>query len=170
MASHAALASVISEYATIERLPTSTGERRVAYALVDRLRRLGCAADVEPVPATSSYALPIGLLSATGVAAGLMAGRGARLAGTVAAGLAAAAIADDVAGGRRLFRRAVIPRRTAYNVVASAGDPHAERTVVVLAHHDAAPSGVFFDQRATRWLAAKYPRLPATGKTNPPLW
>src|SRR2546423_5432607 len=128
MASHAALASVISEYATIERLPTSTGERRVAYALVDRLRRLGCAADVEPVPATSSYALPIGLLSATGVAAGLMAGRGARLAGTVAAGLAAAAIADDVAGGRRPVPPARLPRRTAYHLVGRARHPPPQPT------------------------------------------
>jgi hypothetical protein len=167
---HAALAAVIAEYAAVARLPTSAGERTVAYALVDRLRRLGCEADVEEVPATSSYALPIGLLSGAGVAAGLLAGRGARLAGTTVAALAAAAIADDVAGGRRLFRQAVIPRRTAYNVVARAGDPDAERTVVVLAHHDAAPSGVVFDQRATRWLATTYPQMLGRLKTNPPLW
>jgi hypothetical protein len=56
--------------------------------------------------------------------------------------LAAAAVADDVAGGLRLFRRVAVPRRQAYNVVAEAGEASADRTMVVLAHHDAAPSGI----------------------------
>jgi acetylornithine deacetylase/succinyl-diaminopimelate desuccinylase-like protein len=165
-----ALDEVITEYAAVARLPTSAGERQVAHALATRLTDLGCAATVEEEPAHSSYAVPIGALSALGVAAGFAAGRGARLAGTVGGTLAAAAIADDVAGGDRLFRRVFVPRRTAYNVVARCGDPDAARTVVVLAHHDAAPGGAVFDQRFTRWLAARYPDVLARAKTNPPLW
>jgi hypothetical protein len=171
--SHGALAAIINEYASIARLPTSAGERRVAYALADRMRAVGCEAEVEAVPATSSYALPIGLLSAAAVAAGVVAGRvGGWTRQLAAAGavLAAAAIGDDVAGGRRIFRRAVMPRRRAYNVVGRLGDATSERTVVVLAHHDAAPSGVVFDQRATRWLVRRFPDALQRFKTNPPLW
>jgi Peptidase family M28 len=51
---------------------------------------------------------------------------------------------DDVGHGRRWFRRALLPYRPTWNVVASAGDPDAERTVVVVAHHDAAHSGLVF--------------------------
>ena len=70
---HGALAAIINEYALIARLPTSAGERRVAYALADRMRAVGCEAEVEAVAATSSYAVPIGLLSAVAVAAGVSA-------------------------------------------------------------------------------------------------
>jgi len=63
--------------------------------------------------------------------------------------LAAAGIADDVASGPRVLRRRLRRRRT-WNVVAEAGDPSSERTLVVLAHHDAAPSGVIFDPRSSR--------------------
>lgn len=166
----AAIAAVIGEYAPIERLPTSDGERRVAYALAERFRATGADAAVEPVPATASYALPIGLLSAAALAAGLLARRGHRVVATATAALATAAIVDDVTGGNRLFRRAVIPHGHAYNVVASIGDAGAARTVVVLAHHDAAPSGVVFDQHGSRWIAARFPRLIENAKTNPPLW
>jgi hypothetical protein len=38
----------------------------------------------------------------------------------------------------------VLPKRTTYNVVCELGDPDAERTVVVVAHHDSAHSGLVF--------------------------
>jgi Peptidase family M28 len=164
-----AIAEVLVEYAMIERLPTSPGEQAVAASLAARLRTLGLPARVEPTPATSSYALPIGLLSGIGAAAGVITGLN-RWVGAVLAVLAAVAIADDVAGGRRWFRRVAVPRRHAYNVVAETGDPRAERTVVVLAHHDAAPSGVIFDQRPLRWIACHLPKLIAMARTSPPVW
>ena len=52
-------------------------------------------------------------------------------------------IADDVDCGRHLLRRA-LPKRTSANVLAWAGDPGAERTVVLVAHHDAARTGLLF--------------------------
>ncbi len=166
---------VIRAYADIPRLPTSPGERLVAVALAERLCRLGCQATVEPVSATSSYALPIGVLSAAGLGAGIVAGYGARTplarwgAAAVAA-MASAAIVDDVTGGAHWFRRLAIAHRQAYNVVAYGGDRSASRTVVVLAHHDAAPSGMVFDQRVVRWIARRFPRVIAAAKTSPPVW
>jgi hypothetical protein len=58
----------------------------------------------------------------------------------------------------------------AYNVVAEAGDPAATRTLVVLAHHDAAPSGYVFDQTVTDWLAKNRPDIVEAMRSNPPLW
>jgi acetylornithine deacetylase/succinyl-diaminopimelate desuccinylase-like protein len=130
---------------------------------------MGISAQVEPTPATSSYALPTGLLTAIGTAAGAFAGVN-RWAAAVVALLAAAAITDDVAGGRRWFRRIAIPRRHAHNLVAEAGDAKADRTVVILAHHDAAPSGVIFDQRPLRWIARHFPKLIQRTRTSPPAW
>lgn len=164
-----AIAEVITAYSVIERLPTSPGEEAVATSLVSRYRALGLPARVEPSPATSSYALPIGMLSTIGGVAGAVAGVN-RWAAAAVAVLAAAAIADDVAGGRRWFRRVAIPRRYAYNVVAEGGDPSADRTIVILAHHDAAPSGVVFDQRPLRWIARHLPNLIEMAKTSPPTW
>jgi len=55
----------------------------------------------------------------------------------------AAGIADDFPPGQRRLRR-VLPRRTTYNVVCETGDPEAERTIVLIAHHDSAHSGIVF--------------------------
>lgn len=163
------IGQVIAEYAAVPRLPTSAGEHQVADALCARLRDIGLETRVEAVPATASYARPMGLLCAVGVlAAGLAVFT--RPAATILALLAAAAIVDDATGGWRWFRRVVMPRRSAYNVIAHAGDPHAVPTVVLLAHHDAAPGGVVFDQRLLRWLARHWPALMARIKTSPPTW
>ena len=40
--------------------------------------------------------------------------------------------------------RRPLPRRTTYNVLCELGDPDAERTIVVIAHHDSAHSGLVF--------------------------
>lgn len=40
--------------------------------------------------------------------------------------------------------RRLLPRRTTYNVVCEVGDLEAERTIVLIAHHDAAHSGLVF--------------------------
>jgi len=160
---------IINAYVGIQRLPTSAGEQTVAESLAARYRALALDARVETCLATSSYALPIGLLSAIGAVAGALTGVN-RWAAAALAFLTAAAIADDAAGGHRWFRRTAIPHKLAYNMVAEAGDPAARRTVVVLAHHDAAPSGVVFNQRPVRWIARRFPRFIAAAKTNPPTW
>ena len=78
----------------------------------------------------------------SGALAGLLGGR-ARIASAALAAGAAALMADDVESGAHLLRR-VLPRRTTTNVLAWAGDPHARETLVLVAHHDAAHTGLLF--------------------------
>jgi peptidase M28-like protein len=164
------LFSVIDSLAGIPRLPTSPGEHRAAALIRDDLARAGCRATVEAERAYSSYAVPIGLLCAASVIAGGAAARGHRPAAAVVAGLAALGIADDVSGWRMAFRRWFLTPRTAHNVVAVTGDETAATTLVVLAHHDAAPSGVAFDQRVHHWVQRRWPALIEAARSNPPLW
>ncbi|HWC84898.1 MAG TPA: M28 family peptidase [Solirubrobacteraceae bacterium] len=70
--------------------------------------------------------------------------RPARALAALAAGASAAALWDDLGHGRRWFRRALLPHRSTWNVVAWSGDATAPRTVAFLAHHDAAHSGLVF--------------------------
>lgn len=166
------LRSVIEELAGIERAPASSGEREAAHIIAGRFQALGLRVEVEDEAAFGSYAWPAGFASAAATAAGLAARRGGfgRLFGVAAGTLAAAGIADDISLGRQAIRRLVSPRRTTCNVVGYAGDPDAPRTLVVMAHHDAAPSGLIFDQRLARWFAARYPGAVEQMTENPPLW
>jgi len=164
------LREVVEELAPIPRLPTSPGERQAARLVRDRLAAFGARASVEEVPARASYAWPIGLLCAVAAGSALAALRGHRVLGTVGGALAAAGIVDDITGRWLVCRRTLARRRTAYNVVAELGDPAAPRVLCVLAHHDAAPSGVVFQQVAQEWLAAHRPDLIDRMTSNPPLW
>lgn len=67
------------------------------------------------------------------------------------------------------MRRAT-PAKPTQNVVAVTGDPDAERTLVVLAHHDAAWSGVIFDDRFQHWLGRQVPGVFERMNTSFPLW
>ncbi|HEU5159344.1 MAG TPA: M28 family peptidase [Streptosporangiaceae bacterium] len=164
---HADLRTTIESLAPIDRLPCSDGEREAAYLIAARLRELGCAARVEAEQAYASYARPVGALSALAAASGLL---GGRIAGAAGAAVAAAGLADEISYGRQYARRLVSPRRTAHNVVAEIGDPAAARTLVVTAHHDAAPTGAIFDQRLERWFVRRHPEIVARMTENPPLW
>jgi hypothetical protein len=162
--------SVIEELAPIPRLPTSKGEQAAAYVIRDRLKDHGCRAEVEAVRAYSSYAYPIGLLSTVGVLSAVASLRGHRLWGAIGGAAATAGIIDDITGTAMVCRRMAMRPRTTYNVVAETGDLAASRTLVVLAHHDAAPSGYVFDPSLTDWLADRRPDLVEAMKSNPPLW
>jgi acetylornithine deacetylase/succinyl-diaminopimelate desuccinylase-like protein len=132
---------VVRELASQERPSASDGERRAAEWLADELRSAGCRdVRVEEERAHGGYWWPLGLLNA-GSALGALFGRApAALVG----GSAAAAVYDDVGGGRLWFRRRTLPHRPTWNVLAELGDPDARRTVVFIAHHDAAHSGLVF--------------------------
>lgn len=164
------LRSVIERLAVLPRLPTSEGERRAALMICEDLARFGCRVGIEETPAYSSYAWPIGLMCAGSAAASLVAGRGHAVLGAAGAGLALAGIIDDISGWRMAFRRLLLRPRTAYNVVAITGDLAARRTLVVLAHHDAAPSGFVFRQVLEEWLATHRPDIIEAMRTNPPVW
>lgn len=164
-----ALRATIEELAAIQRLPCSPGEREAAHLIAHRLRMLGCLAQVEEETAFGSYAWPVGALAGLGVAAGL-AGARSRALGALGGAVAAFGLADEISYGRQLARKVVSPRRTACNVVAELGDPGARRTLVVMAHHDAAPSGTIFDQTFERWFVRRFPQIADRLTENPPLW
>ena len=140
--------NAVRELAEIDRPSASEGERRAAERIAEWLAATGCRVQVQRELAHGGYWWPIGLANASAVAAaGLALRRHTAVARTVAvgvAGLAAAALWDDLGHGRRWFRRAVLPRRPTWNVIAEAGDPDAPRTVALVAHHDAAHSGLVF--------------------------
>jgi hypothetical protein len=137
----------IFELAGMQRPSASEGERIAAESIAGHLRELGCEAAVEQERAHGGYWWPIGLANGVAAVAALAALRGlrpcARLGTALVAGAAAAGLWDDLGQGRRWIRR-LLPSRPTYNVVARAGDPDAERTIVVVAHHDAAHSGLVF--------------------------
>jgi Peptidase family M28 len=168
----AVLRATVEELAAIERAPASPGEREAAHIIAGRMQALGLRAEVEDEAAFGSYAWPAGIASAAAAGAGLAArrGRAGRLIGFAGGALAAAGIVDEISLGRQVIRRLTSPRRTTCNVVGYTGDIDATRTLVVMAHHDAAPSGAVFDQRLIRWLAARYPDVVERMTENPPLW
>ena len=147
---------VIRELASYERGSASAGERRAAEWLAGELRAAGCReVRVEKERAHGGYWWPLGLLNA---ASGLAALAG-RLPAAVVGAFASAAVYDDVSGGRLWFRRRLLPHRPTWNVVAELGDPEAPRTVVYVAHHDAAHSGLIFHPALPRIGMRLAPRL-----------
>src|SRR5215218_3646482 len=147
----ARLRVTVEHLAAIDRPPASAGERRAAEWIRDQLEGLGVPARIEGERSVGSMPLPLGLLSAAGVVAGL-AGRPAGLLGL----LAAAGIVDDVSGGPHVFRRLLRHRRT-WNVTGTAGDPEAADTLVFVAHHDAANGGLIFRPELNRLVADAFP-------------
>lgn len=168
---HPALREVIERLAPLERAPGSPGEAQAADWIALRLRAAGCEAEVEPAEYHDGYAKPIGTLAALTTLAGLIAMRPrGRLAGGALAALTGAAIADDVANTHRVVRRQLTRALPTQNVVAITGDRNAERTLVVMAHHDAASTGLIFDARFQAWLAHEFPGLVERLDTSFPLW
>jgi Zn-dependent M28 family amino/carboxypeptidase len=165
------LREVVEALAPLERRAGSAGEEQAARWIAERLRGLGCEAQVDEEQFLDGYAKVIGTLAAAGAVAGA-AGLTKRLRklGAAAAALVTAAIADDVSNGPRVFRRLSTPPRPTWNVVAQCGDPAAERTLVVLAHHDAAPTGAIFDDTAQVWFGETFPGIIERMDTSLPLW
>ncbi len=127
----------------IHRPSASEGERRAAEWIVGRFAELGAEARIEAEPAHGTYWWPLGIGAALGALAGLLGLRGRRLLGALLGAVGAAGIADDFPPGKRRLRLP-LPTRTAYNVVCELGPADAERTMVIVAHHDAARSGLIF--------------------------
>jgi hypothetical protein len=156
----------LEELERIERPSASDGERQAAEWLVGHLSELGAEARIEAEDAHGTYWWPLGIGAALGAIGAIAALRGRRLLGTLLGAIGAAGIADDFPPGKRRMRR-LLPRRTTYNVVCELGDPQAERTVVLISHHDAAHSGLVFHP-AIPELAARYGLTEKTD-TSPPL-
>jgi len=156
----------LEELERIERPSASDGERQAAEWLVAQFAELGAEARIEAEDAHGTYWWPLGIGAGLGALGALAALRGRRLIGALLGAVGAAGMADDFPPGKRRLRR-FLPRRTTYNVVCELGDPQAERTVVLISHHDSAHSGLVFHP-AIPDLAA---RLGLTEKTDtsPPL-
>jgi hypothetical protein len=163
------LRDVVERLAPLQRNPGSEGEREAAEWIAERLRAAGADARIEAEEVSSTFYLPIGLLSAVGAAGGVAALLGARRLGAAAGAAAAAGLWEDLTGGSRRPARRLLPRATIRNVVAEAGNRAAQRTLVIVAHHDAARTSFIFDETLPRALITHLPNLAARLDRWPPL-
>ena len=162
---------MVEALAPIERGPGSPGEAEAAEWIAERLRSCGCQTTVEGEEFLDGYAAPMRDMAAAATVGALLGlTRRGRRAGALLAGLAAAGMAEDTSNGPRFYRRCSGRQAQTQNVVAMAGDPQAERTLVVLAHHDAAPTGFIFDDRLQSAFGERFPGLLERRDTSLPLW
>ncbi len=166
------LRQAIAHLAAIDRPSASPGEQEAAQWIAAQLAEFGCSVQVEEERAHGGYWFPLGVPNALAGAAGLLARRGDRRGRALAAlvgAFAAAAIWDDVGGGRLWFRRRFLPSRPTWNVVAETGDLQAERALVFVAHHDAAHWGLLFHPGVLPLVDRLFPGLLQRTNTSPPL-
>jgi Peptidase family M28 len=133
----------LEELEQIYRPSASEGERRAAEWIVERFAEVGAEARIEAEPAHGTYWLPLGLGAILGALAGFLGLRGRRWLGAIVGAIGAAGIADDFPPGQRRLRKPLATRTTC-NVLCEFGPAEAERTMVIVAHHDAAHSGLIF--------------------------
>ena len=172
MADRTHLRQAIAHLATIDRPSASPGEHEAAQWIAAQLAEFGCSVRVEQERAHGGYWFPLGVPNALAGVAGLLARRGRRHSRALAAAagaFAAAAIWDDVGGGKLWFRRRFLPSRPTWNVVAETGDHSADRTLVFVAHHDAAHWGLLFHPGVLPLVDRLFPGLLARTNTSPPL-
>jgi hypothetical protein len=150
----------------MDRPSASEGEREAAFWLADALRAEGATVTVERERAHGGYWWPLGLLAGI---AGVASWRGGRLAAAAAGAFAAAGIADDISGGRQWFRRTFLPLRDTHNVIATVGDPDAEHTLLLIAHHDAAHWSVVFHPGVGPFIGDRWPKLLELSDETPPV-
>ncbi|HUA04347.1 MAG TPA: M28 family peptidase [Solirubrobacteraceae bacterium] len=165
--------SAIRELASFDRPSASEGERRGAELIAERLRELGCRVSIEEERAHGGYWWPIGIVNAAAAAGAVITLRHrrgmTRALTALLAGVGAAALWDDLGHGRRWFRKALLPHRPTWNVVGEMGDANAARTVVFIAHHDAAHSGLIFHPILPRIPLKLAPGLHARSNRSFPL-
>ena len=160
------LEDAVRHLAAMDRPSASPGERAAQEWVADRLREEGCDVALETEPAHGTYWVPLGVLAAIAGIASLKAPRPVALAAGV---FAAAGIADDISGGRLWFRRRFLPMGETTNVVAQAGDPSGTRTVVVVAHTDAAHWSLIFHPGLSHAIGDRWPQLIERAHTTPPV-
>jgi hypothetical protein len=163
----------LDELCAFERESASEGELRAAEWLAGALQDEGVRdVRVEEEPeANGTFWWSIGLLAGAGAVAGLAARRGgpaSRLLAAATGAAAAALIADELPPGRRRFRR-MLPARSCHHVLGELGPRDAERTIVLMAHHDAAHTAFFFNPAITEAVGASAPWVFEQNDTSPPL-
>jgi len=152
------LHSIRHDVASLSELTRSSaraGERTSAEWLLDRLGELEIVeAEVEPYRYQSTYALAHGLHNAAGIAASALGGsRGALLA-------AATLYSYEMeVSGARQWLRGLLPGGDGANVLARVRAGGRRRaTLVLVAHHDAANTGLIWSQAAVRAGGARHLR------------
>ena len=169
-AGEAGARELIETLARLERLPCSPGEREAAGWIARRLAAVGCEVSLEEEPAYGRYASTIAGLGVAGATASALCIAGRRPAALLISLAGLAAVVDEAQNGPRLLRRALHRRRTTVNVVARLAEPDAKRTLVVLAHHDAHPTGRIYDQSLLIAAHRHVPGLLARIRTSLPQW
>jgi hypothetical protein len=160
---------LLTELCSFDRETASAGEREAAEWVVARLAEHGATgARIEEERGHHTFWWPLGLTSAAGLLAGLRGMRGRSLA-AAALGAAAAWAALDETPPRRRRLRSVLPPSTATNVVATMGPADARRTIVLVAHHDAAHSGLVFHPGVPDTIERVFPKFFEAANTSPPL-
>jgi hypothetical protein len=134
------------------------------------MRSYGCEVEVDEERAYGHFWRPLFALNTLGFAAGVLIRRGRRRLGRALAVAAALGFADEVALGPYVTRRLVYRPGTTTNVVGTTGDRSADRTLVLLAHHDAARTGFMFSQEPQKWVWRNFPDYVATHDTSAPAW
>jgi len=134
----------VESLSAMRRSSLREGERESASWLAGRLREIGIAeVQIEPYAYQQSYALAHGVHNAAGLAA-------CALGGAVGAALAAGTLwsyEHEVSGARQWVRR-LLPRSEGANVIARIPAARRSRgTLVLLAHHDSANTGLVWDPR-----------------------
>lgn len=157
---------LIGELTAFERPSASDGERRAAQIIAAQLESEGCKSEVEREQAHGTYWWPLGILT---LVCGLAAVKGSRLVRTVIGAFTAAALADDISGGSQWFRRAALPQRDTWNVVAEAGDRGGAQTIVFVAHHDAANWSLLFAPQIPEFFGEHFPKQLERSQTTPPI-
>jgi hypothetical protein len=145
----------VESLSQLRRSSARTGERASAEWLLRRVRGLGVAdAKIQPYRYQETYALAHGLHDAAGIAASAIGGlRGGALA---AATLCSYQL--EVSGSRQWLRR-LLPAGEGANVLARVpgkGRPRAK--IVLVAHHDAANTGLIWSPRVVAAGGARHMR------------
>ena len=165
------LREVVFTLAAMHRPPCSPGEREAAEWLAERFRSAGLDdVSLEEEPSWGTFPPTVTTLAAVGAASALLTLRGHRFLGATGSAKAGLGLFDEVLNGPRVFRRIMREEKKTVNVLAKAGNPDAPHTLVVLAHHDAAQTGILFDQTAIRTFHEHFPTVIPKIKTQPPQW
>jgi hypothetical protein len=162
------LRDLVETLCSIHRPTASQGERRAAEWLLAKLRDHGARGEIELDKAHGTFWWPLGLAAGGAMLAGIATLRGRRALGAVLAAAIGAAALDDLPPGERRFRR-LLPQRTATTVVTELGPADAERTVVLVAHHDAAHAGLVYHPAIPDFVFGRAPWLLERTDTSPPL-
>ena len=161
--------SLLDEFSGLRRETASAGERVAAEWLAERLASEGVRdVQIEEERGHHTFWWPLGLAATGGALAGLRGARGRSLAAASLGAAAAWAAADELPPRRRRLR-AVLPQSIATNVLAIVGPADASRTVVLVAHHDAAHSGLVFSPAIPELVDRLVPRFFEVTDTSPPL-